>query len=167
MATEKTAEVIVGSMRGTHGGTSLVPHHRLTMIEGFRPMWIVRGMGGARQRQTVSRPDSPDNLLAHGLQAYLAHAHPEVVITHPSLAEQVRIDRRRGGLVTTVPSDGAARLVAKALPGDPVLVIVRFPRCGIEVAETDHLVDAGVRMVGFDCSPRRRLGRRGAPGGAA
>ena len=169
MRPEVNAQVFVGTIRPTRNGVRVLPRHKLWLTERRRPVWGVCPVGPAKGPglTTVSRPDAPTNLLAHGLLAYLAHTSPELVMTHPDLAGLLEVDRSRGCLVTSVPDDNAARAIARALPQSQDFVLLRFPPCGVRVSEAHHLIDAGVRMLGCACRSESRPAELDGSGGAA
>jgi hypothetical protein len=132
----------------------LNPRVRLTLVEGFRATWravtaVAGSDQGSRERATtVGHPDRPENLLFHGLLAYTAHALPELSLTEPALEGLVSVHTRPGHVVTNVPDDQAAMRIAKLLrPHVGRVTINLLPHCGFGMAEVDHLVHAGVRVV--------------------
>lgn len=169
MPTERTAELFIATARGANLATGPRPRHRLTLTEGFRPVWAVVGgkLGTSWRPPTVSRPDSPDNLFTHALLAYLAHAHPEELMTNPAIADLVTVDRARGQLVTSVPDDEAVQLVAETLPGRQLFLLSRYPRCGVKLEEADRLAELGRTVITIDCKPRSRAARWPGLGGSA
>lgn len=150
--TEITAYVTVEAASAPPADTDLNPRYRLTLVEGSRATWRIDTVTAPEQETnervtTIGHPDRPENLLGHGLLAYIAHAHPELVVTQPELVRLVSAHTRPGHLVTSVPDDQAALRIARLMPQVKRVTIRLLPRCGFGMAQVDHLVAAGLRVV--------------------
>ena len=155
---ETTATLLIGPSHEWFAGRMFRAAHLLVLDEGERACWRVIPLDAADatsqleagrperpRRWTVSCPDAPQHLLAHGLLAFLAVAFPEA-LDDPALNQMVR-RARHARLTTSIADEAAAARVFGAMPGNAQVVLTVLPGSSIHPLDTAGLVSAEVPVV--------------------
>lgn len=148
MTRQTTATILVGSNEAGHPwGNPLYGRHLMTLTVNSRAAWTVHPLapGSPSFEPTVFVADSPDDLLAQGLLAFMVMGVPAALHEAPDLNRLV-VTEAGNRRVTLAPGAGTADVIAAVFGRWAQGAVTRFDTCCVTDKQITRARKAGALL---------------------